>query len=103
MAVTRQDLLEALSRNRPSSWLVDEMTHTGGAGISSIERWSIGPTSEGPWVWRVMWIPRRLRGWQGRRQCPERLAFGVAETQEEAQAEGRREARRLAKLRRQAA
>lgn len=93
-------LLEALTRHRPISIIYDKMLHTGGVGLSRIERWpASGLThaeAEGPWLWRVVWYQR------GVTSIPQRIAFGMAESQEDAKRQGRKEARRLAKERRAA-
>ena len=100
------DLLDALTAHTPDSRIVDEMHHSGGAGISFVERWPA--TMNGGWerntvtvwLWRVMWIPRKDRNWQKQVE-PVRVAFGVSpDGQPGAQRDGRREARRLAKERR---
>lgn len=104
MHITLDTLLDAMTQETPQSWTCDEMHHTGGAGISFVERWAVDarPATEGPWVWRVMWTPHRVRGGNHRHRAI-RVAYGVSESPEEAQRQGRREATRLAKERRSAA
>jgi hypothetical protein len=107
--MTLDSLLDALTQHTPDSRTVDEMAHSGEVGISFVERWPAtmnGGWKGGTvtvWIWRVMWIPRRVRGGFHRQHKPIRIAYGVSDGgQEGAQAAGRREARRLAKLRREA-
>ena len=101
-----QALADALIKNTPQSRTVDEMAHSGGAGISFVERWAVGfdPRDHANhpsdlWVWRVMWAPLDRK-----HTPPTRIAYGVVDGgQEAAQAAGRKEARRLAKTRRETA
>ena len=95
------EALDALSDIVDSPRTVDEMHHTGGAGISYIERWSLFGADEllPIWIWRVMWVPFKGRG--RNRQVPVKIAYGAVEGgQPEAQKAGRKEAIRLAKIRR---
>ena len=108
-------LVNRLTLHTPdgSPWTVDEMNHTGGkvGGISLVERWPIVGMNhlygvnpnEVLWVWRVMWKSHEGRGPGWKRPQYVRLAYGLAVGQENAQAEGRREAKRLAKQRREKA
>jgi hypothetical protein len=107
MTPTLTDLLDALTIHRAGASTVDEMDHSGGAGVSFVERWPVTYTPifhEAPsdlYLWRVMWIPRRERGPSWARHKPVRIAFGVTSGGEPAaQKAGRAEARRLAKQRR---
>ena len=105
--MTLEALLAALTEHSPDSIVFDEMNHSGGAGISFVERWpASGNIASGHppnvWVWRVMWIPRRVRGGHHRQHVPVRVAYGVSDSgQFGAQTDGRREAVRLASLRRE--
>jgi hypothetical protein len=104
--MTLEALLGALTEHSPDSFLHDEVAHTGGAGISFVEQWPavgtpLGTSPSDVWLWRVMWIPRRVRGGPHRQHTPTRVAFGVSDKgQEGALGDGRREALRLAVLRR---
>jgi len=88
--ITLETLLDALTLHRPRSCTCDEMGHTGGVGISFIERWTVrnDTTVKGPWVWRVMWIPRRVRGPSWKQHTPKRIAYGVANSREDARLQG---------------
>ncbi|MDB4278052.1 hypothetical protein N9917_00320 [Deltaproteobacteria bacterium] len=108
-------LVNSLTLYSPDIYVSDEMNHTGGAGISYVERWPAvtlgstdlgridalcdhGDTSQVLWVWRVTWKPHRGRSLSYPRAV--RIAYGVAAGQEAAQAAGRKAAKRLAKERR---
>ena len=114
MAITLADLLDTLTADGAKSMFVDEITHTGKAGTTLVERWplaGIGSTfygarmvqdADGPWAWRLMHRPATARKHRhyGYNVAPTRIAYGVADSEAEAATLGRAEARRLAKLRR---
>jgi len=82
---------------------VDEMQHSGGAGITFVERWPLLKSNDlAPvWLWRLMWIPRHERGPSWQRSRPVRIGYGAVQGgQEAAQRAGRKKARQLAKERR---
>jgi len=99
--ITTLAILDHLTRHRPDVAYVDEMRHTGGAGITLVQSWPLSREADSPYVWRLMHVAANrshvLRcSWAG-----QRIAFNVANSQEEAVRDGSKEARRLAKVRRE--
>lgn len=93
-------LLDALTTLNPFTKTVDEMRHSGGAGISFLERWpatmntGMDRHTATVWIWRVMWVSRKS-------DIPVRIAFGASPAGEPgARKDAAVAARRLAKLRR---
>jgi len=102
-------LLDALTNEPPRSYISDEIRHTGGVGVSRVERWPVAglgslfwvdDAAKGPWLWRVSYRPKGDHRGSGPFV---RIAYGVSPNADEAQVRGRREAIRLAKARREAA